>query len=119
MLKGHCLCGAIQYEYHAALEQSILCYCRDCQQAQDGIMAWNSPIQKNFFKIIQGEDLLSAYFHTPNKARVFCRVCASPIYSYRIDLPQIIRLRLGTVVEGDIPAPTEIFYAEAKPEFDL
>lgn len=119
MLKGHCLCGAIQYEYHAALEQSILCYCRDCQQAQGGIMAWNSPIQKKFFKIIQGGDLLSAYFHTPNKARVFCRVCASPIYSYRIDLPQIIRLRLGTVVEGDIPAPTEIFYAEAKPEFDL
>ena len=53
---------------------------------------------------------------------VFCVIaqhCASPIYSYRTDLPNIIRLRLrlGTVTEGHLPAPQEEFFTEHKPSF--
>lgn len=57
---------------------------------------------------------------------VFCIIaqhCASPIYSYRTDLPNIIRLRLrlrlrlGTVTEGHLPAPKEEFFTEHKPDF--
>ena len=76
------------------------------------------PIQ--FFKkfeLISGKEQLKEYFHTPNKARVFCQNCASPIYSYRTDLPNILRLRLGTVTEGTIPAATEEFFCEHKPNF--
>ena len=36
MIKGQCLCGEI--------ENSILCYCQHCQQAQGSIAGWNSPI---------------------------------------------------------------------------
>lgn len=72
MIKGQCLCGEVQYQYHGEIEQSILCYCQHC---------------------------------------------ASPIYSYRTDLPNIIRLRLGTVTEGHLPAPQEEFFTEHKPSF--
>lgn len=51
------------------------------------------------------------------KARVFCQECGSPIYSYRVDLPDIIRLRLGTVTQGYLPAPSEQAYAQYKPDF--
>ena len=63
------------------------------------------------------KEQLKEYFHTPNKARVFCQNCASPIYSYRTDLPNIIRLRMGTITEGHIPAPFEEFFCEHKPNF--
>ena len=33
MIKGQCLCGAVQYQYQGEIENSILCYCTDCQQA--------------------------------------------------------------------------------------
>ena len=51
---------------------------------------------------------------------VFCVIaqhCASPIYSYRTDLPNIIRLRLATMTEGHLPAPQEEFFTEHKPSF--
>ena len=109
MIKGQCLCGEI--------ENSILCYCQHCQQAHGSIAGWNSPIDQQKFQFLSGQNQLRKYFHTPNKARVFCQHCASPIYSYRTDLPNIIRLRLGTVTEGHLPAPQEEFFTEHKPSF--
>ena len=117
MIKGQCLCGAIQFQYHGEIEASILCYCQHCQQAQGSFAAWNSPVDQNQFELISGQELLKAYFHTPNKALVFCLQCGSPIYSYRTDLPNIVRLRLGTITEGEIPAPTQEFFVEHKPNF--
>ena len=87
MIKGQCLCGAITYLYHGEIEQSILCFCRDCQLAQGTIVAWNSALKRSKFEICTGYQILKEYFHTPNKARVFCGICASPIFSYRLDLP--------------------------------
>ena len=117
MIKGQCLCGTVQYRYHAEITQSILCYCQHCQQAQGSIAGWNSLINQTHFELLMGQNNLKEYFHTPNKARVFCQNCASPIYSYRTDLPNILRLRLGTVTEGTIPAATEEFFCEHKPNF--
>ncbi|MDV2439113.1 GFA family protein [Acinetobacter gerneri] len=117
MIKGQCLCGAIQYEYLGEIEQSILCYCQHCKLAQGSVAGWNSPLDQSKFRIVQGIKYLKEYFHTEHKARVFCMECASPIYSYRKDLAGVIRLRLGTVTEGSLPAPTEEFFTEQKPDF--
>ncbi|TCM60498.1 hypothetical protein EC844_13225 [Acinetobacter calcoaceticus] len=117
MIKGQCLCGAIGYQYDGVIEESIICYCRDCQQAQGSVMAWNSPLDKHKFKIVQGLKFLKEYFHTPLKARVFCQQCGSPIYSYRHDLPDVIRLRLGTVTEGVIPVPNQEYFLQYKATF--
>ena len=117
MIKGQCLCGKVQYIYHGDLEKSILCYCKHCQLAQGSFAAWNSPIPLENFELISGEDVLKSYFHTELKARVFCGECGSPLYSHRLDLPGVIRLRLGSVVEGKIPPPYEEFFQEYKPNF--
>lgn len=117
MLKGQGLCGAIKYVYNAQLDHSILCFCIDCQRAQGGMMAWNSPIDRSKFDVIQGKSLLKEYRHTPMKSRVFCENCGSPIYSYRDDLPNVIRLRLGTVTTGHKPKPLQIHYIERKEEY--
>ena len=41
--------------------------------------------------------MLKEFRATPDKARVFCANCGSPIYSAKDDLPEVKRLRLGTV----------------------
>lgn len=117
MLEGQCLCGRVKYRYQGEIEKTIICYCKDCQMAQGSIFAWNSPLQQSKFEITTGLKFLKEYFHSPNKARVFCQECGSPIYSYRVDLPDIIRLRLGTVTQGHLPAPSEQAYAQYKPDF--
>lgn len=117
MIEGQCLCGLVSYRYHACIESSLLCYCLHCKRAQGSLMGWNSAIDQSKFEVIRGLKYLKEYFHSPNKARVFCQECGSPIYSYRIDLPNIIRLRLGTVTAGHLPAPKEEFFLEHKADF--
>ena len=117
MLKGQCLCGAVKYQYHAELEQTILCFCSHCRLAQGGIVAWNSAIQAVHFELLSGQDVLQSYEHSALKYRVFCNVCGSPIYSYRDDLKGVLRLRLGTVTEGKIPEPALEYFSEQKPVF--
>ena len=64
MIKGQCLCGAVQYQYDGEIEQSILCYCQHCQQAQGSIAGWNSPIDQTQFQFISGQDQLKALYTT-------------------------------------------------------
>jgi hypothetical protein len=107
----------VYYRYHAEIEKTVLCFCQHCRRAQGGILGWNSPVSREKFEVVRGLKYLKEYFHSPNKARVFCQECGSPIYSYRLDLPDIIRLRLGTVTQGQIPEPSEQVFTQYKPNF--
>uniref|UniRef100_UPI003877A46A GFA family protein n=1 Tax=Alkalimarinus alittae TaxID=2961619 RepID=UPI003877A46A len=66
------------------------------------------------FTFTNGSSSLKTFFSSPNKKRVFCGNCGSPLYSQRTDMPETIRLRLGTVTEGHIPVPNYEIYCESK-----
>ncbi|MFU8927721.1 GFA family protein [Acinetobacter puyangensis] len=117
MIRGQCLCGEVKYSYNAPIVETIICHCLDCQKAQGSLFAFNSPIDQQKFVIEQGKLALKEFFYTENKARVFCLHCGSPLYSYRKDLPHVIRLRLGTVTEGSIPTPKQAFFVQHCPDF--
>ncbi|MGQ4879297.1 GFA family protein [Billgrantia sp. LNSP4103-1] len=74
-----------------------MCHCKQCQKAQGSAFAAVAPIRSAAFRITQGAEYLKEYRATPNKARVFCSMCGSPLYSARDDLPEMKRLRLGTL----------------------
>ena len=97
MIVGSCLCGGVQYEYHGEIKEISMCHCSQCRKAQGSAFVAVAPISSAKFKLLRGEDLLKEYRAVPNKARVFCSNCGSPIYSARDDLPDTKRLRIGTV----------------------
>ena len=97
MIKGNCLCGGIRYEYYGEIEEISMCHCSQCRKAQGSAFVAISPVESTKFQIIKGEHLLKEYRGTPHKARFFCSNCGSPIYSARDDLPEVKRLRLGTL----------------------
>lgn len=97
MIVGSCLCGGVRYEYLGEIDEISMCHCSQCRKAQGSAFVAVAPISSAQFKLTSGEDLLKEYRAVPNKARVFCSRCGSPIYSARDDLPDTKRLRLGTV----------------------
>lgn len=97
MIAGGCLCGGVRYEYRGAIEEISMCHCSMCRKAQGSAYVAVSPINAVLFTITQGAELLKEYRAVPHKARVFCSHCGSPIFSARDDLPNVKRLRLGTV----------------------
>jgi len=97
VIVGGCLCRGVRYEYHGEIDEISICHCSQCRKAQGSAFVAVAPIAAEKFKLLRGEHLLKEYRAAPNKARVFCSNCGSPIYSARDDLPDTKRLRLGTV----------------------
>lgn len=97
MIVGGCLCRGVRYAYDGEIREISMCHCAMCRKAQGSAFVAASPIESARFHMTAGHDLLKAYRATPDKARVFCSNCGSPIYSMRDDLPGVLRLRVGTV----------------------
>lgn len=97
MHKGSCLCGKVRYEVSGDIDEVSMCHCKQCQKAQGSAFAAVAPVRSADFRITQGAEYLKEYRATPNKARVFCLECGSPLYSARDDRPEMKRLRLGTL----------------------
>lgn len=114
MIKGSCLCHEVKYEYSEKITEVAICHCYQCKRAQGTPFVTNAPIITKSFSFTHGSELVKEYFSSPNKKRVFCGNCGSPLFSQRTDLPEVIRLRLGTVTEGHIPEPAYEIYCDSK-----
>ncbi len=97
MIEGSCLCGGVRYEYDGAIEEISICHCSQCRKAQGSAFATVSPVAAAKFRLLSGAELLREYRSSPDKARVFCSRCGSPLYSALDQRPEVKRLRLGTV----------------------
>lgn len=97
MIEGSCLCGGVRYEYEGAIEEISICHCSQCRKAHGSAFATVSPVATEKFRLLEGAGLLKEYRSSPGKARVFCSRCGSPLYSAHDHLPEVKRLRLGTV----------------------
>lgn len=114
MYTGSCLCGGITFRIEGTLEPIQICHCSQCRKAQGSALVTNIPVSHSAFTLLSGEALLRAYESSTGKHRVFCRRCGSPIYSQRENLPDVIRIRAGTL-EGDLDTrPMAHFYTAYK-----
>ena len=64
-----CLCNGVQLSINAELNPIMVCHCKQCQKHK-GLLLLPSPSTKSDLEIVQGENLLQAYFASPNKKRV-------------------------------------------------
>lgn len=119
MITGGCLCGGVRYRYDGDVEELAICHCSQCRKAQGTAMVTNIPARADGFTLEEGDALLSVYYSSPNKMRVFCSNCGSPIYSQRTDKPEWVRLRAGTV-DGDFTPryAYHIYYGSRASWFD-
>ncbi len=117
MIKGQCLCGGISYQYEGEITELAICHCYQCKKAQGTPFVTNAPIELKRFSILAGESLLKEFMASRNKRRVFCANCGSPLFSQRIDNPEMIRLRVGTITEGTIPKPDYHIHYDSKSEW--
>ena len=99
--KGACLCGAVNFEISGGISNIIYCHCSQCRKAQGSAFATNGVVQSSEFRILSGEDNLTAYASSEDQKKYFCKTCGSPIMSKRDSLPDQVRVRLGTI-ESDI-----------------
>jgi len=101
MYTGSCFCGEVQYQIDSELGAIQICHCQQCRKAQGGPFASNVPVKTANFVITAGSNRLKELESTTKKGkyRVFCSACGSPIISRLDSLPDVVRLRVGTINE--------------------
>lgn len=97
MITGSCLCAGVRYVIDGTIDEVSICHCGQCRKASGGGGIAVCPLPGSRFRLLQGQDLLREFRATPGKARVFCGRCGSPLYSCRDDLPDTLRVRLGSL----------------------
>ena len=120
MHQGSCLCGAVRYEIDGEQGPMVFCHCRPCRKANASAFNAAAGVSKSQFRIVSGEETLKEWESSPGVYRVFCGGCGAPLFSKRDAMPDLLRLRIGTLdtpVEGKPTA--HIFVAEKAEWFDI
>ena len=94
---GSCLCGGIRYRVRGELGAMVVCHCSRCRKANGSAFQAVVPIATAGFELLEGAELLAGYESSPGVHRMFCRRCASPLYSRRDAMPELLRLRVGSL----------------------
>lgn len=120
MHSGSCLCGAVKYELDGELGDIVLCHCSKCRKATGSAFASVAPIKTSELRIVLGQDALAEFQSSPGVHRVFCRGCGSPIFSRRDAMPDVLRLRIGTLDTPLDAKPSMHIFAGSKADwFDI
>src|SRR4029077_14117432 len=76
MIKGSCACGGIRFEIEAVRSMTH-CHCTACRKLTGASLATVAHVEKDKFRWLAGEELISRYESAPGSFRAFCRVCGS------------------------------------------
>jgi ADP-ribosyl-[dinitrogen reductase] hydrolase len=107
MIKGSCACGGVKYQAEGFSGPFIFCHCDDCKKTHSTAFSANITVKSEDFTVTQGKDKLTEYKPFPNKTRYFCSVCGSHIMHEIAEDTEHIRIKAGTVIDGDDFNPGE------------
>lgn len=114
MHEGRCLCGGVAYRIHGEVGPIDLCHCSYCRRASGTAFASNATIRRADFELRSGETLLREHESSPGKYRSFCSRCGSPLYARHRALPEVLRIRVGTLDSDPGSRPSGHYDVESK-----
>ncbi|MFS4581862.1 GFA family protein [Phaeobacter sp. C3_T13_0] len=92
MIKGHCLCGEVQFETKVTPRGVSMCHCGQCRRQSGGI--WSSAYVADSDLTITGE--VRWYASSPDARRGFCPACGSFLF-WKANTEDTISFALGAV----------------------
>ena len=117
MHTGSCLCGAVKYQVSGPLGDIVLCHCSKCRKATGSAFASVTPINKNQLHILSGQTSLGEFQSSPGVHRVFCRDCGTPLFSKRDAMPDVFRLRIGSLDTNIGARPSMHIFVDSKADW--
>ena len=107
LLKGSCNCGYIQYEVLPPFKYQAACHCIQCQKHTQSAFSLVGGTTRDKFRLLSGE--LKKWTKTADSGTrhdcYFCPQCGNRIYHQNPLMPDIIRLKLGTLEDTSVIDP--------------
>jgi hypothetical protein len=99
-LTGGCGCGAVRFELSETPRSAAWCHCSRCRRRTGAGPSLNAAIAPASFRLLQGEDHLTAWRPEGGFAKWFCRECGSHLWSSPPDDDAPAGIRFGAF-DGD------------------
>ena len=113
MIRGSCLCGAIEYEVEAIPGKIYNCHCSQCRKAHGAAFATQAFAKGETLKFIKGETFLSEY-KGGFGIRAFCSKCGSRLMNYAPDKNLYLSVALSSVDSAFDGAPVAHAFVGSK-----
>jgi hypothetical protein len=120
VLHGRCLCEGVRFEVAGELGPLGFCHCSQCRRAGGGAFGANADAKASEFRLTEGRELVREYESSPGNFRAFCGRCGSPVYKRVEARPEVVRVRLGLLVEDPGVRPrAHVFVADKAPWYEI
>lgn len=105
MLKGSCLCNAVQFELTTLTGPFELCHCNRCRKTSGSAFLAAVGVRREHFRWLRGRDQVQTFTlpivrEPPAYRSCFCKHCGSPMPDPTDDSP-VFEVPAG-VLEGDL-----------------
>lgn len=109
--KGHCFCGAVEYEVTGAPVAQVYCHCNDCRGWLGAPVHAATLWPKDKFRFTKGAGNLTVFAKTPNSERQSCKTCGGHVSVNHPAMGMVDVLASG--IEGFKFTPAvHVFYGE-------
>jgi hypothetical protein len=104
---GSCQCGNVNYEVLDEPLVTVACHCKDCQKLSTSAFSVSMILNRSGFRILSGE--LKRWERPTDAGGVavcwFCPNCGNRIFHENPEMPDVIRLKPGTLEDTDVLEP--------------
>jgi hypothetical protein len=106
-IEGECQCGNVRYQVSKPYRFVAVCHCLDCQKLSAGAFSLSMILDADAFQISRGT--LKTWERPAASGGTtqchFCPECSNRIYHTNPKMPQIVRLKPGTLDDTSILQP--------------
>lgn len=79
IVRGSCLCGAVQLEITLPTKWCAHCHCSKCRRAHGAAFVTWVGVHEERFRVLGGEDVLVHFASSPQARRSFCGHCGTSL----------------------------------------
>lgn len=118
IIKGSCLCGAVEYRIERAPSVVGDCYCKDCRKSSGTVYCTHAVVAEAAY-LVSGQ--LSFYERAADSGnlvrRGFCPKCGSAIHSTNSSMPGVVFVRVSSMEDPNQAAPQMTVFARSAPHW--
>ncbi len=105
---GSCHCGLVKFSAEVDPKLTSVCHCNDCQKLTGTAFRLSVPAITGTFQIESGEPKIYVKVAESGsqRAQAFCPECGSPLFTYGVENPTAVGLRVGVLDERSRLPPT-------------
>jgi hypothetical protein len=111
ILRGGCLCGAVEYAVEDAFEYALNCHCSRCRRSTGSAFKPLAGIGRTLLEVVRGADAVMIYGGEAHDAH--CRTCGSLLFSI-VRQGRYVHVAMGTLKDEPAVRPSMHIFVGSK-----